>query len=34
VVLNDVDVSQGGSGYYGYYGYHGYGYGDPRRPRA
>lgn len=34
VVLNDVDVSQGGSGYYGYYGYHGYGYGDPRKPRA
>jgi capsular exopolysaccharide synthesis family protein len=36
VVLNDVDVSQGGLGYgyYGYYGYHGYGYGDPREPRA
>jgi capsular exopolysaccharide synthesis family protein len=34
VVLNDVDVSQGGSGYYGYYGYHGYGNGDPREARG
>jgi capsular exopolysaccharide synthesis family protein len=24
VVLNDVDVNKGGSGYYGYYGYYGY----------
>jgi polysaccharide biosynthesis transport protein len=29
VVLNDVDVGEGGSGYYGYYGY---GYGAPREP--
>jgi capsular exopolysaccharide synthesis family protein len=28
VVLNDVDLHKGGSGYYGYYGYYGYGHGN------
>jgi len=31
VVLNDVDVSKSGSGYYGYYTYNGYTNGDGRR---
>jgi Mrp family chromosome partitioning ATPase len=34
VVLNDMDVSQGGSAYYGYDGYHGYGNKDRRASRA
>ena len=31
VVLNDVDMSKAGSGYYGYYGYYGYGDGNGDR---
>lgn len=34
VVLNDVDLRQGGYGYYGSYGYYGYGYGRPRDSEA
>ena len=34
VVLNDVDMKQGGSGYHGYYGYGGDGHGAPRESRT